>query len=451
VGNVHGVYNNSQGILNITGNVSGGPGAGLNTWGAVWINGGSGTVDGNVAATIYGGGVWVQANANNLAVVTITGDVTTTDYRETDGVGAGFAGVKAEGKVRVIIKGSITDGAYGQPAVMGRFFRDAANPPLQWVDIPYWDIPTGTASYERLYHPAYIPGGLAEKDVREGVGYFGVLVGTLAVPDPGSVALGVPTDDTVGTAVLTAAAVESAVWDALRADHTTDGTYGDVDEWAGAIDSQQIRDAMKLAPSAGAPAANSIDDKIDTRAAPGDAMTLTAGERASVATTIWSYLASALTTAGSIGKALVDYITYALTKLGLISASGITTSTLIVGGIPADNTTISIYQGTDHTIAFSVYDENGDPVDLTGEDADIRFEATTPTRIVKDLDDGDITVGPAINQGTLTLTATETRNLPAPRHYEYELRVKTAAIGEQVQARGRLVVIEALITSMAGL
>ncbi|HRU94927.1 MAG TPA: hypothetical protein P5195_06855, partial [Anaerolineae bacterium] len=120
--------------------------------------------------------------------------------------------------------------------------------------------------------------------------YFGTLVGTLAVPDPGSVALGVPTDDTVGAAVLTAEAVENAVWDAARVGHTGDGTYGKTSEWAGSIDSQQIRDAMKLAPSAGDPAAGSVDVLIAERAIPGDAMALTADERGSVSGAVWDVL-----------------------------------------------------------------------------------------------------------------------------------------------------------------
>jgi hypothetical protein len=47
---------------------------------------------------------------------------------------------------------------------------------------------------------------------RSGTAYGGgSLTGTLAVPSAGSVALGVPTDNTVGTAVLTAANVQAAL------------------------------------------------------------------------------------------------------------------------------------------------------------------------------------------------------------------------------------------------
>lgn len=51
-----------------------------------------------------------------------------------------------------------------------------------------------------------------ESDVREGTDYdAGARTGTLAVPAVGSVALGVPVDDTVGTAVLSAEAIRVAI------------------------------------------------------------------------------------------------------------------------------------------------------------------------------------------------------------------------------------------------
>lgn len=52
----------------------------------------------------------------------------------------------------------------------------------------------------------------AISNVRAGIVYGGgILTGTCAVPAAGSVALGVPVDNTTGTAVLTAAAVQSAL------------------------------------------------------------------------------------------------------------------------------------------------------------------------------------------------------------------------------------------------
>jgi len=103
-----------------------------------------------------------------------------------------------------------------------------------------------------------------EADVRLGVEFdLGDKVGTCAVPVAGQVALGVAVDDTTGTAVLTAAAVEDAVWDAARSGHADAGSFGATSEWAGSVDPQDVRDAMKLAPSGGAPAAGSVDDLLN--------------------------------------------------------------------------------------------------------------------------------------------------------------------------------------------
>lgn len=74
---------------------------------------------------------------------------------------------------------------------------------------------------------------------------------------------------TSGYTVPPAAAVNAdAVWDEIRTGHVIAGSFGAVSEWAvgggggGGNTLQDIRDAMKLAPSAGVPAALSIDAMI---------------------------------------------------------------------------------------------------------------------------------------------------------------------------------------------
>jgi len=87
----------------------------------------------------------------------------------------------------------------------------------------------------------------AESDVRDGVTFnSGVNTGTCAVPAAGSVALGVPVDNTTGTAVLTPA----AVWDALTSGMTTSGSIGARLKNAATLDStgQQLADALSPVP-----------------------------------------------------------------------------------------------------------------------------------------------------------------------------------------------------------
>lgn len=83
------------------------------------------------------------------------------------------------------------------------------------------------------------------------------------------------TNSTVGTVTtvtnqLTAATIADANWDEAQSGHTTAGTFGkflDVEvssiSAGSGLTSQETRDAMKLAPTGGAPAAGSIDDELD--------------------------------------------------------------------------------------------------------------------------------------------------------------------------------------------
>ena len=63
--------------------------------------------------------------------------------------------------------------------------------------------PFDPAPATRLVSPDTVVDAPLQKDVRQGVSYsLGTYVGTLKVPSPNQVAFGIPTDDTVGNAVL---------------------------------------------------------------------------------------------------------------------------------------------------------------------------------------------------------------------------------------------------------
>jgi hypothetical protein len=71
----------------------------------------------------------------------------------------------------------------------------------------------GSSTFLTLYTADFgVFGNPAVTDVRSGVTYAdGGLTGTCAVPAAGSVALGVPVDNTTGSAVLTPSAVQAAL------------------------------------------------------------------------------------------------------------------------------------------------------------------------------------------------------------------------------------------------
>lgn len=69
-------------------------------------------------------------------------------------------------------------------------------------------------------------------------------------------------------------------------------------------------DAAKTAAQAGNPMTlTSAYDPAKTAAQAGDAMALTPGERTTLASVVWAALTSGLSTVGSIGKRIVDYLT----------------------------------------------------------------------------------------------------------------------------------------------
>lgn len=117
-------------------------------------------------------------------------------------------------------------------------------------------------------------------------------------------------------------------------DRSTDSLEALADSGGGGLTQQQVRDAMKLSPTAGAPAAGSVDEHLDdiladtaamqplvdvaisSRAAPGDAMDLVANALDSgtldstavneIADQVWDELLAGHLAAGSTGAALND-------------------------------------------------------------------------------------------------------------------------------------------------
>lgn len=139
---------------------------------------------------------------------------------------------------------------------------------------------------------------------------------------------------------------------------------------------------------------------------------------------IWDQLTNVLTTAGSIGKALVDHI------LAVISAAG---SNIIV---TTDNTVVRI--GSTRVKTFLVKDLDGDPIDISSfttivlklenmNDSTDRKEFTTPKLIVTDGPNGVMTLTPG--SGDFTEQATykgyfDMDGEAIPDHTEIQISVR---------------------------
>jgi hypothetical protein len=196
-GNVTGGSGHSYGIANIAGgavnvlngNVTGGA---AGTYGILQTGAGSVSVTGNISASSTTIGLFA-----NAGTVTVNGTFTALNGQNA----ISYSGqlVRASGSFIYSVNGTI---------------------PINAARIQLITTPTlsktrfaldGLATYVDMYTADNTGLGPTTNNVRSGVTYSG-MTGSLAVPLPSQVSVGVPTDNTVGTAALTPADVATAVW-----------------------------------------------------------------------------------------------------------------------------------------------------------------------------------------------------------------------------------------------
>lgn len=223
-----GISATGGGTLNHTGNVMGGSSvnaAGIMVSGATTVNC-TGTITGGtnnngaqgininttgatvlVTGSVMGGAGFPGAAGilnNNSSTLTVNGSCQSSATAPAIAVGSTAQVTRLSGPFRIGASGNINP-------VQAASFR--FSPTL----IPtYWEVPLSSGSAKRLLYTAdNMPSGgyPVVANVRQSTVYgpSSEFTGALAVPLPSSVALGVPTDHTVGSAILTAAAVQSAL------------------------------------------------------------------------------------------------------------------------------------------------------------------------------------------------------------------------------------------------
>jgi hypothetical protein len=212
----------SSGILNITGNVTGGTLSSFTTPTA-GIRASSGTINivGNVYATILG----TRDNYGILGATNGTGQV----YGSTSAISTLNMGINVGALLILTIVGNI-NAANGSPAIHGPtssttilLYGNAINSPngtmaaicpfLFLENINFWEFRKSNLTTNTLYTPGVATGHPATNNVRTGIVYGPTnnLTGTCAVPPAAAVSLGVPVDNTVGTASLDANALAIAL------------------------------------------------------------------------------------------------------------------------------------------------------------------------------------------------------------------------------------------------
>ncbi|MBK9003478.1 MAG: hypothetical protein IPM41_06335 [Sphingomonadales bacterium] len=254
----YGAYNGAAGTLTV-GTATGGAGNGA--YGA--HNGAAGTL--TVGTATSGTGI-SSYGAANTGAGTMTADLAVGNNWGVGGSGGYAYGVYGSGAAgQTTTAKRIQSGPYGAPAIGGAVLMvaDASNS-------AQFRTAYGGATLT-LTDPSASADWPAEADVRAGVEYdLGDKTGTAHIPAAGSVALGIPVDATVGTAVLTAAAVTAGVWDAARSGHATDGTFGDTAEWAGSVDEAAIAAAVWDAALSGHAGTGSTGAALAAAGAAGD-------------------------------------------------------------------------------------------------------------------------------------------------------------------------------------
>jgi len=192
-GNSFGAQNaTTGGTLIIIGNVTGGTSTG--TFGVNNVSTGSVTITGNVTAS-------AAAGVNNISTgtLTITGDCTASTS----------ANAVSSTSSTPRVSGSFISAPNGRLAVNASSIILLTAPTLAKTRYAL----NGTGTYVDMFTADNTGLGPATNNVRSGVTYSG-MTGTLAVPLPSQVAVGVATDNTVGTAFVTGSDIATAVWGA---------------------------------------------------------------------------------------------------------------------------------------------------------------------------------------------------------------------------------------------
>lgn len=196
-----GIRNASTGSISVTGSTISGATSGNTA--AIFCNVANGSLSIS-GSTITAGSVTsgVLVNASMLSV-SITNTTMTASASQV------AVNISQQTVSIPVIQGSQFDSATGFCAVFCSRYRIGTAQPL----MQYRKALDGTSTFTTLFTADFgVFGNPAASDVRSGTAYGGgSLTGTLAVPSAGSVALGVPTDNTVGTAVLTSANVQAAL------------------------------------------------------------------------------------------------------------------------------------------------------------------------------------------------------------------------------------------------
>ena len=109
---------------------------------------------------------------------------------------------------------------------------------------------------------------------------------------------------------------------------------------------------------------------------------------------------------------------------------------------------IEMYQGETKPVTVTVYDGEGGNQPLSGYD--VRYEAETATRIVKDVDDADLTLSASTGVFTFNILPADTSGLTisGTQRFDHEARIQAPDGSIYVVFAGQLIIKEWVIDNM---
>jgi len=200
---------NAAAIINVTGDLFGSPGTnGINS--AIYANSGCIlNITGNLFAgvssnsSVHNGGSTCEINITGNLFASLAAALSSTVASNIKVIGVIYAntnvGISSTNLLSVVtISTPCFNAANGIMAVF------APNVKLLNSGSSEWQFATDVVATDKtLYSPGVALGNPSTTDVRDGTTYAdGALTGTLKVPPTGSVAVGVPVDNTTGTAMI---------------------------------------------------------------------------------------------------------------------------------------------------------------------------------------------------------------------------------------------------------
>jgi hypothetical protein len=206
----HAVQNNLNGSIIVTGNVTGGDTGGTTSNGIYNVS--TGTVD--VTGNVFGGPIistFYGINNISIGTITVTGNVFASGSAGINTTTAGIINVIGTIQSSTLANAVSSTSTTATNIFSGPFINSGSRNAIYCYNVRLYDDNTtrytigvsGSTDTISLLSPDQVTGVPSGSDVRAGISFGpgNELTGSMQVPNPQSVSIGVAVDNTVGTAI----------------------------------------------------------------------------------------------------------------------------------------------------------------------------------------------------------------------------------------------------------